>query len=168
MIRSKNNRRNNLSLGTLFFTTFLIHFAWTAYLSNTESLVFVEGLREVVSTVYSGVGFEWKGRGAYLVTAALLSSVIANSIRRFIEAVLFGWPQFKEHDTKSLGKALSVLIGYGAMMCLAIGFIGEKYSSSPIDLISIGLISTSTYIFGLLVDFIDDVISGVYSIFFGG
>ncbi len=51
---------------------------------------------------------------------------------------------------------------YGAMIYFAIGFFGEKYASRPLDLINIFLIAVSTYIAGLLVDFLDDVISGFY------
>jgi hypothetical protein len=61
-----------------------------------------------------------------------------------------------------------LLIGYGTMIYFAIGFFGEKYSSRPLDAINIFLISISTYIAGLLVDFVDDVISGFYCTYIGG
>ncbi len=60
-----------------------------------------------------------------------------------------------------------LLIGYGVMIYFAIGFFGEKYSSRPLDTINIFLIAISTYIAGLLIEFMDDVISGFYCTYIG-
>lgn len=169
MIRSKHNdQRENRLLNILFATTFLIHLVWIAYASNAASVALIEDLQGILSITYSGVGFEWRGKGAYVVTAALASSVLANGIRRFFEGVFLGWPRFKEHDKNSLTTASMLFIGYGVMMYFAIGFFGQKYSSRPLNLINIGLVAVSTYIFGLLVDLFDDVVSGIYCIYRGG
>ena len=169
MIRAnQNDWRNNRILGALFSITFLAHLAWTAYVSNAKGLAFVEYLRKFISRAYYGVGFEWVGDGAYVVTAALASSFFVNSIRRLLEGFFFGWPRFKEHDRHSLMRASTLLLGYGALMYFAVGFFGEKYSSRPLDVINVGLIAASTYIVGLLVDILDDVISGIYCTYRGG
>ena len=169
MIRSNHDdRRNNRILGALFSITFLAHLAWTAYVSSAKGFAFVEHLREFVSRAYSGVGFEWMGDGAYVVTAALASSFFVNSIRRFLEGFFLGRPRFKEHDKRSVMRASALLLGYGALMYFAVGFFGEKYSSRPLDVINVGLIAASTYIVGLLVDVFDDVISGIYCTYRGG
>ena len=165
---SNDSRRNKRISGGLFTGTFLIHLAWTAYVSNRESFEFIEELQGFISsTLYSGPGFEWKGIGAYVVTAALASSCATNVVRRFLEGIFLGWPRFKEHDRNSLIRASMLLIGYGVMIYFAIGFFGEKYSSRPLDTINIFLIAISTYIAGLLIDFMDDVISGFYCTYIG-
>jgi hypothetical protein len=160
---NNKTRRDKRISEILFLGTFLIHLAWTAYVSNKEIFVFIVELQGVISTVFHyGLGFEWKGVGAYVVTAALVSSCATNVARRFLEGIFLGWPRFKEHDRNSLVRASMLLIGYGVMMYFAIGFFGEKYSSRPLDLINIFLIAISTYIAGLLVDYVDDVVSGFY------
>ncbi len=160
---TNENRHNNHTSGILFAGTFLVHLAWTIYASSNESLMFVVELQSIVSSAFSSKpGFEWKGIGAYVVTAALASACAANVLRRFLEGIFLGWPRFKGHDRNSLTRASVLLMCYGAMIYFAIGFFGEKYASRPLDLINIFLIAVSTYIAGLLVDFLDDVISGFY------
>lgn len=163
-----DNRRDKRISGILFTVTFLVHLAWTAYVSSTENFELIIELQGFISSIlYSGPGFEWKGIGAYVVTAAMASSCVTNVVRRFLEGVFLGWPRFKEHDRNSLIRASMLLIGYGAMIYFAIGFFGEKYSSRSLDTINIFLIAISTYIAGLLVDFMDDVISGFYCTYIG-
>ncbi|MFN7864248.1 MAG: hypothetical protein ACK5N7_13240 [Curvibacter sp.] len=165
---NNDRRRDKLVSGGLFTGTFLVHLAWTAYVSNREGFEFIEKLQGFISSIlYSGPGFEWKGIGAYVVTAALASSCATNVVRRFFEGIFLGWPRFKEHDRNSLIRASMLLIGYGAMIYFAIGFFGEKYSSRPLNTINIFLIAISTYIAGLLVDFVDEVISGFYCTYIG-
>lgn len=153
----------------LFFGTFLMHFSWTIYVSNEEGFLRIIELQKIISKSFHHFpGFEWEGFGAYVVTAALVSSFAANLVRRFLEGFFFGWPRFKDHDKDSLTRASMLLVGYGLMMYFAIGFFGEKYSSRPLDTINIFLIAVSTYIAGLLVDFIDDILSGFYHAYSGG
>lgn len=160
---TNENRRKSHTSGILFACTFLVHLAWTVYASSNAGLMFIVELQSIISSAfYSEPGFEWKGIGAYVVTAALASSCAANVLRRFLEGIFLGWPRFKEHDGDSLIRASILLIGYGAMIYFAIGFFGEKYSSRPLDVINIFLIAISTYIAGLSVDFLDEVISGFY------
>lgn len=152
--------------GILLAGTFLMHLAWTVYVSNEESLDFIVGIQGVISSIfYSMPGFEWEGIGAYAVTAALISSFAANVLRRFLEGFFLGWPRFKDHDRNSLIRASTLLMGYGVMAYFAIGFFGEKYSSRSLDVINIFLIAISTYIVGLLVDLVDEVISSFYCVY---
>jgi len=165
---NNENRHDNRILGMLFAGTFLVHLAWTAYASSNESFELIVELQEIISsTFHSRPGFEWKGIGAYVVTAALASSFATNLIRRLLEGILLGWPRFKGHDKNSLATASMLLIAYGTMSYFAIGFFGEKYSSRSLDAINILLIAISTYIAGLLVNFMDDVMSGFYCAYFG-
>ena len=151
----------------LYLTTFIVHLAWIAYVLGAESMGFLEELQLLLANTYATVGFEWKGNGAYLVTAALVSSLLVNTIKRVLEGAFLGWPRFAKHDKNSLAHAFSLLVGYGLVTCFAIGYFGEKYSSRPLGFINIGLISIFTYIFGLLVNFVDEVISAIYCIYRG-
>jgi len=162
---SNDDQRNKHISAILFAVTFLIHFAWTTYASSKGNFVFIVDIKEIISSAfYSTLGFEWKGNGAYLVSAALVSSCITNTVRQFLEGVFLGWPRYKKHDKSNLTRAALLLISYSAMTYFAIGFFGEKYSSKSLDAINIFLIATSTYIAGLLVDLIDEFISSLYCI----
>lgn len=168
MIGSNNsNRRNNHIVEILFFTIFVIHLASTIYASNEETFPHIAKLQRSIATAYFTLGFEWKGIGAYVVTASLASSFVTNVMRRFLQRIFLGWPHFKGHDRSSLIRASMLLMGYGTMMFFAVGFLGERYSSRHIGAINIFLIAISTYIVGLLVDLADDVISGFYYVYFG-
>ncbi len=168
MISSKNSfQRNGRLLHSLYFVTFLIHILWIAYVSNFENIKFIDNLKIFCSLTYSYFGFDWKGNSAYIITAGLISSVFINIVRRFLQGVFFGWPQFKEHDKNSFVRAFVLLVTYGSIMFFSIGFFGEKYSSRPLDFFNIFFITVFTYIVGLFIDFIDDVISATYCIFFG-
>lgn len=138
------------------------------YVAYAESFLLVATITRLLVGAYEAIGFKWGGLSAYVVTAALISSFVANSVRRFLEGTLFGWPQFLEHDIYSLVRALSLIVGYGLMMYFVIGYFGEKYASKTLDLIDIFLIASYTYIAGLLVDFVDDAFSAMFCMLRGG
>jgi len=162
---SNDDQRNKRISAILLTATFLTHLAWTTYASNKGNIAFIVDIKEIISsTFHSTPGFEWKGNGAYVVSAALVSSCITNTARRFLEGVFLGWPRHKKYDKSNLASAAFLLISYSAMNYFAIGFFGEKYSSKSLDAINIFLIAISTYIAGLLVDLIDEFISGLYCI----
>ena len=165
-ITSKNRPESRILL-ILFLITFVIHLVLTIYASTDGAITFIAELQEDITKAYQGVGFEWRGVGAYVVTAALISSCLTNTVRRFFEGIFLGWPRFKKHDKYSLLQAMISLVGYTILMYFTIGFFGEKFSSKNIDSINIILIATSTYIAGLLVDLVDDFISGLFLIHFG-
>lgn len=77
------------------------------------------------------------------------------------------WPKFNNHDKHSLTRALVLLMVYGTTMYFAVGFFCEKYSTRTLGFSNILLIAISTYMLGLLVDFADEVISGIYCIYRG-
>ena len=165
-ITSKNRRESRI-LMILFSITFVIHLALTIYASTDGAITFIAEFQEDITKTYQDVGFEWRGVGAYVVTAALISSCVTNTVRRFLEGIFLGWPRFKKHNKNSLFQAMVSLVGYTTLMYFAIGFFGEKFSTKNIDSMNVILIATSTYIAGLLVDLVDDFISGLYSIQFG-
>lgn len=168
MISSQNNfQQNSRLLSILFLVTFSIHMSWIAYVSIFESLKFVENLQIFFTQMYSHLAFEWNGNAAYVITAGLISSVFINVIRRFLEGFFLGWPRFKEHNKNSFIRASILLLSYGSIIFFTIGFFGEKYSSRPLDFFNIFFIAVFTYFVGLLIDFIDEVISATYCMFFG-
>lgn len=154
------NRIENI----LFVVTLLLHVSFVFYISKADRIEFVASLNKSLSNLYAVTGLEWSGLGAYLVAAALFSSLILNSARRIIEGLILGWPRFMRHDKDSLIHALVLFFCYGALTYFASGYLGEKYSSRPIDLINTILIALFAYIFGFIVNFVDEVISAIYSI----
>lgn len=160
--RTKQNQLSDRTSTTLFSVSFLIHLAWTFYASRTGAFAPIEILTQTVSNVYSYVGFEWSEIGAYLVVAALASSLLINIARKLLEVFLLGWPKFKGHDKDSLVTASMQLAICGAIAYFAMGFFGEQYSRRSPDLINILVIAISTYMAGFIVDLIDEVISGIY------
>jgi len=150
----------------LFFTTLLLQLAWTAYAFDAEGMESIDRFQRLISRSYSNFGLGWLGMGAYLMAATLLSSFLLNTARRALEGIFIGWPRFKWHDGNSVVRSITLLAGYGLMTYFAIGFFGQKYSSKSIHFYDALIIGMSTYIVGLLVDFIDDAISGIICIFF--
>lgn len=155
-------------LNILFLLTFLIHLFWVIYVLNVEKIEFIEDARLLLFEIYSAVGFDWRGGGSYFVTSGLLSSVFVNLVRRILEGVLFGWPQFKEHDRTSFIRALLSVFWYGVIIYFAVGYFGEKYSIREVDLVNVMIVAISTYIVGLFVDLVDDFVSGFYCVIKGG
>ncbi|WP_421310768.1 hypothetical protein [Aeromonas veronii] len=169
MTISNNNKKIDGKISAfLFSSTLIVHFFLIVYVSNSNAIIFFVKLQEIISKNYYDVGFEWRGIGAYVVTVALVSSFTVNGVRRALEGGVLGWPRYNAHDENSCIRALTLLIGYGVMMYFSVGFFGEKYSSKQIDLNNILLISISTYIVGMLIDILDDLISGIYCTYFRG
>lgn len=167
-ISNKNKKRDGKISAFLFSSTLIVHICLIVYASNSNAITSFLKLQEIISKNYYDVGFEWRGIGAYVVTVALVSSFTFNGVRRVLEGVILGWPRYNEHDENSCIRALTLLIGYGVMMYFSVGFFGEKYSSKYIGVSNILLISISTYIVGMLIDILDDFISGVYCTYFRG
>jgi hypothetical protein len=72
MTQFSNDDQQNKHISAILFTvTFLIHLAWTTYASNKGNIAFIVDIKEIISsTFHSTPGFEWKGNGAYVVSAA--------------------------------------------------------------------------------------------------
>lgn len=155
-------------LNIVFHLALPIHVALVFYLSRSDAAKYFYGVADVFSSSYSNLGFEWVGGGANVITVALVSSFFINSSRRIVEGVFLGWPQFKGHDKNSLIRAFCLLALYGLIAYLAVGFFGEKYSSRNLDFLNFFIICLTTYIFGLIIDLLDDFISAVYIVLSGG
>lgn len=151
----------------LFVTTFLIHLALTLYASYKDTHSYIIEIQRGITLAFDNLGFEWKGKGAYVVTASLLSSFAVNVIRIFLQCFIFGWPDFKTHDRNSLLKASILFIFYGLITYFSVGFFGEKYSSRNIDVFDVVFIAIATFIVGMFSDLANNLISGFYSVHLG-
>lgn len=153
---------------TLFVATFMLHFIWCLYVFKEHSIGGIIRSQQALADIYAVVGFVWSGFGAYLVSGALISSLLTNAIRRVLEGLLLGWPRFAKHNRGSLADSFWMLLGYGLITFFAAGFFGEKFSTKSIDLLDALLIVAMTYIFGVIVNFLDEFLSAVYVVFRGG
>lgn len=165
---SPSKLRANIFDTTLFGTTFMLHFIWCIYIFKEQSIGGITRSQQLLGNLYSVVGFEWNGIGAYLVAGALASSFLANTLRRTLEGLLLGWPRFPMHNKGSLTDSFWMLLGYGLITFFAAGFFGEKFSAKSIDLLDAILIAAMTYIFGMIVNFFDEFLSAAYIVFRGG
>ena len=165
---SPPNPKVNLLDIMLFGSTFVIHFIWCFYIFKERDIEFVIRSQQLLGSVYAAVGFVWDSFGTYLVAGALVSSVLANTVRRVLEGLLLGWPRFSKHNRNSLTDSFWMLLAYGLITFFAAGFYGEKFSTNNVDLIDTVLIAAMTYIFGLMVNFFDEFFSAGYVVFRGG
>lgn len=165
---SPSNSRTNIFDATLFGATFIPHFIWCIYIFKGQSIGAITRSKQLLGNLYSVVGFEWNGIGAYLVAGALVSSFLANVLRRALEGLLLGWPRFPMHNKGSLTDSFWMLLGYGLITFFAAGFFGEKFSTKGIDLLDVILIAVMTYVFGVIVNFFDEFLSATYIVFRGG
>lgn len=164
---SPSKSKANILDVTLFGSSFTLHFIWCLYIFKEHGIGTVTRSQQLLGNVYSVVGFEWNGLGAYLVAGALLSSLFANTLRRVLEGLLLGWPRFSMHNKGSLTDSFWILLGYGLITFFAAGFFGEKFATKNIDLLDAILIAAMTYIFGLIVNFFDEFLSATYIVFRG-
>ncbi len=130
-----------------FGITFMLHSIWCIFLFNNQNIESVIRSQKLLGVLYGSVGLYWKGAGSYLVAGALVSSFLANALRRTLEGVLLGWPRFIKHNKDSLRDSFLMLLGYGLLTFFAAGFFGEKFSEKDIDLWEMATISAMTYIF---------------------
>lgn len=145
----------------------LIHLILVFYAGYSSEIKAIDSLKNIISNSYRYFDFEWSGKGAYVMVAALLSSIFVNILRRVIDGLLLGWPRFKGHNIDSLSWSLALLIFYGFLTYFTIGFLGEKFSGFRVDFFDVFLIAISTYILGFLVDLIDEIFAATYCIVIG-
>lgn len=165
---SSSRSKANILDVTLFGSSFTFHFIWCLYIFKESGIGVVTRSQQLLGNVYSVVGFEWDGLGAYLVAGALVSSFMANILRRALEGLLLGWPRFPTHNKGSLSDSFWMLLGYGLITFFAAGFFGEKFATKNIDLLDAIIIAAMTYVFGVIINFLDEFLSAAYIVFRGG
>lgn len=160
--------KSSLVGSILFCVTFLFHFIWCFYIFEASGVRGVARSQELLGDVYSVFGFQWSDFGSYLVAGALLSSLFLNAVRRILEVGLIGWPRFPAHNKGSLMDSFWMLLGYGLITFFAVGYFGEKFSKELIDFFDVMIVVAMTYIFGNIVNVIDEFLSALYVFCRGG
>lgn len=87
-----------------------------------------------------------------------------NILRRAIESFALGWPRFKEHDRGTVAYSLLRMAFYLIFIFIAFGAFGKNIEELPRGM-ALGYIVVMTYIFGLLINVIDDGLSSVVAFF---
>ena len=145
---------------TMYLLTFVVHCGFCFFVTNTNSLAWVDVSTQWLAHAYGAVGFRWSGHGAYVVSAGALSALALNMARRAAEGLLLGWPRYRSHDRVTLVRSWVRAFLYMTMVIAALGFFGEKYSKL-LSVIDVFLVCIGTFIFGLFVNVLDDAIASL-------
>lgn len=155
--------RTDILVPALYSGAFVLHMIWCYQLTLLESHSWVIVISNRLSAVYETIGFDWHGRGALAMSAGIVSSVSLNSIRRVCEGVLLGWPRYKEHNFDTFKYSWIRLIFLLFLCIVGLGVFGEKVAGDrgTVGILSVGI---GTFLFGLIVNSVDDAISATYSL----
>lgn len=135
-------------------------------LLNIASFVNTAAMSEWLLSLYRNIGFSWTSTTALMLTVGLLSSAIVNAIRRISEGITCGWPQYKFHNVDTCIRAWIRLVLYMAFLLLIIGVYGELHSR-PRSYVNSFSFMCGTYVFGCVVDVIDDAVSSLFVVLHG-
>lgn len=120
----------------------------------------IESPLKNLGAVYNALGFDWGAEATFVVGGSFILSLIVNLGRRILEAVIFGWPHFREHDKESRKRAAALFLFYGMLTFFAVGALGSN-ADIPLNALDLIYIFFATYIFGLVVNIIDIFVSSL-------
>ncbi|MDR0379211.1 MAG: hypothetical protein LBI62_04585 [Candidatus Accumulibacter sp.] len=151
-------RRLRIFSSLLYLFTYLLHVAWCYFIANHGKISTLTNMAAWFHKIYENAGFHWSGSGAYVVSAAIPSTLVLNAVRRACEAMSHGWPRFKSHDAGTMFMSWMRFFLYGILVFFVLGILGEKYSKT-LDFIDVFFIAGGTFLFGAIVDVVDDAIA---------
>lgn len=120
----------------------------------------IESPLKNLGAMYNALGFDWGDEVTFVVGGSFILSLIVNLVRRILEAAIFGWPQFREHDKESRKRVAALLLFYGTLTFIAVGALGSN-TDLPLNSLDLIYIFTATYILGLIVNIIDIFVSSL-------
>lgn len=162
----EDSRKSNKKLESLYLWAFVVHVVWCFISANIDPFPIVKGFAEWLINTYHLIGFNWSSTGATVVAAGIVSAFSLNAIRRVIEGTMLGWPRFHHHDRNTFARSWIRAVAYLALVLFALGIFGEKYSKS-LDMLDVLLVAIGTFLFGVLVNVLDDAISATVIVFKG-
>ena len=154
--------KDNTLVGTIYGITFLAHVALCYWVYQTGAPKLVYTLNNWFIESYEIIGFTWIKQSTLIITSGILSSVVLNTLRRILESSLLGWPRFSSHNIHS--RLYSIIRGilYMFFVYISVGAFGELNSDQDyIGIFNVLYIAIGTYIFGIIVNVIDDTISAL-------
>lgn len=165
---SSVSQSNELLIDVLYVLAFLLHVGWCYYIYFDGIPTSIIAISSWVTLQYASIGFDWPNHWAAFISSAVLSSLILNIVRRVVEGALFGWPRYSANNLQTLSYFAFRAIGYFVLFTLALGAYGALKSSRILDGVGVAFLAVSTFIFGLLVNVIDDFISSCVQVVIKG
>lgn len=143
-------------------TAFIVHLAFCAFLYFEELPSFIRPLCVWIVENYERIGFAWSVDKGLIIAAAMISGITINIARRIVEGMILGWPRFLDHTQHTSRYALMRGIIYVCFVIAALGAFGAL-NTSKLDGSLFGLfyVAFGTYVFGLVINVLDDAISAL-------
>jgi hypothetical protein len=148
-----------------YVISFIGYWALGAISLNIPSSFFVS-ISTLLSNVYGAIGFSWIPGLGEILGVLLFWSLVMNILRRAIESIALGWPRFKEHDRATVAYSLLRMAFYLSFIFIAFGALGKNIETLPQGM-AVGYTAVMIYIFGLLINVVDDGLSSVVAHFYG-
>jgi len=116
-----------------------------------------------MTQAYRAVGFSWPMPQGNTFSTLLIYSFFLCSLNQMVKGIIFGWPNFKEHDINSLRLCFLRLLGYGGLVFIAISLFGLRLKAGIMfNYHEYGLIALAALIFGGIIVVIDDFLGSIY------
>lgn len=157
-----------VSIDRLEVFCFVAYLTLCFYFYMSDGFYFILRTRDFFSGVYSIVGFEWSEAGSYYFSLSVVFGVLFNGISRLFKIFKLGWPIYKEHNFGSLIDSFFMFVFYSLIVFFAVGFAGQKYSIEDTRLALILGVFISGYVFGLIVNVLDEFLSAIYVVILRG
>lgn len=149
----------------LYAITISLHAGICVYLYTNPLPAELASISIWLPKLYSNIGFVWEGDFANQISLAVQFAFVFNFTRRFFEGVILGWPRFSFHDRSTFFRSFQRAICYSIFVFFVIGAWGDLRSNEGgVD--SALLVSVTSFIFGSVVNIIDDFVSAVFVCFF--
>jgi hypothetical protein len=126
-------------------------------------------------SVYGKMGFYWSDKVAYVLSACFISGMAINVLRRISEDLILRQHRFRCHDIRSFCRCWLICILWIAFVILVVGASGSNRSRTFESLYALNsnykwegmdimLVSFLAFIYGAVVNFIDDAFSVTVSL----
>jgi hypothetical protein len=161
-------RKDESLIEVLYVLFFLVHATFCYYTFFNGIPPIAGPTQSWISEKYALMGFDWSHEWAAPISLAVISSFILNAIRRGVEGWMLGWPRFSMNDSKTTLYFTIRATGYFVLVILVLGAYGELRSQRVMDGFEVAFLAIATFIFGLLINVIDDFISSLIQVVFKG
>ncbi|MDR2113045.1 MAG: hypothetical protein LBQ62_08120 [Candidatus Accumulibacter sp.] len=167
---------NDRIIGILYGVSLAVHSCVCFHIANTEPVSCLIGAAMYLLSIYENMGFHWSRDVAYLLSSGMISGIILNTVRRTVEGMVLGWPRFKDHDKSTFFRFWLRCLLWVGLAFFAFGAWGsnETRNFEKLHALDAGhelggtmhvfSIALASFIYGGVVNVIDDAISATYFI----
>jgi hypothetical protein len=177
MIKGAFSMTENRTVEILYGVLFAVHVCVCFYIANARPFPWLMDIAIYMISMYGKIGFRWSQNVAYFLSAGIMFGMLLNVVRRAAEGMLLGWPRFKNHDRHTFFKFWLRCIFFVGFVFLGIGAHGSNASRNfeklhTLDagygfgggIMDIFIIAIFSFLFGAVVNVIDDAISATISL----